>query len=84
MIPHFNQTAIVIVEVTEKDKSPDIKYVTIGINGGNVTKAEIAEDALNYIKSDGKKEVKEVFLANNESYRTFIEKNLTDYIVDKE
>lgn len=83
MINKFDQTAIVIVEVTEEGKSPDLKYVTIGNIGRNATDAEFAEEALNYIKSAGKKEVKAVVFANNEQYRIFIENNIHNLAGDK-
>lgn len=76
MIDKFNQTAVVIVEVTEKGKRPELKYVTIGNIGKNATEAEFAKDALDYIKCDGTMEVKEVVFADSEKYRTFIEDSM--------
>lgn len=73
MLDTFNQTAVVIVEVTEKGKRPELKYVTIGNIGKSATEEEFAKDALDYIKCDGTMEVKAVVFADSEKYRTFIE-----------
>lgn len=80
MLEKFDQTAIVIVEITEEGKAIETQYVTIGVVGKNIDKCEIGIDALNYVNATGKKKVKEIIIANNEQYRTFLETNFASFV----
>lgn len=79
MLEKFDQTAIVIVEITEEGKAIETQYVTIGVVGKNINQNEIKEDALNYVNTTGKKEVKATFFADNGQYKTFIDTNLANF-----
>lgn len=79
MLEKFNQTAIIIIEITNEGKAPETRYVTIGVIGENSDKNELGKEALNYINTNGKKEVKEVIIADGDKYKEFIETNLANF-----
>ncbi len=61
--------------------APDIRYVTIGCMGKKESNEELAKDALDYLKKDGKKYiVKQVIRIDGEIYSKFLETNIKDYL----
>ena len=73
----FNHTAIVIVEINEKEKAPETRYVTIGIIGESLDTTELGVDALKYLSSiTGTKTVKDVLVADSDRYQEFLEQSI--------
>lgn len=73
----FNQTAVVIVEINEKEKAPETRYVTIGIMGKCLDATELGIEALEYLKSiNGIKTVKDIIVADSDKYQEFLEHSI--------
>ena len=73
----FNQTAIVIVEINEKGKALETRYVTIGIIGKCLDTTELGIEALEYLKSiNGIKTVKDIIVADSDKYQEFLEHSI--------
>ena len=72
----FNQTSIVIVEITPENKAPEIQYVTIGSMGKKTSDLELAKEALKYVTVKGLKEVKQIIVADSDDYKHFLERNV--------
>lgn len=77
-----SSTALVIVEITEASKAPELKYVSVfteSILDESFSKIEL--DALDYLKEiEGVKTIKSIICLKDEEYRKIIENQLFDYL----
>lgn len=81
----FSQTAIVIIKITRQNNSEEIKYVTIGNIGRELSESELKEEALSYLADEqGSKAVVSVMSANSEQYRQFLENNIVNFARPKD
>lgn len=77
-----SSTALVIVEITEASKAPELKYVSVfteSIFEETISTIELV--ALDYLKDiEGQKTVKSIIFLKDEEYREIIKNQLFDYL----
>jgi len=82
-----NSSALIIIEVNEPLKAPDLRYITVGTSDTNETDEQLSSSALAYFKSGKCYQQETVFnvrkvirFNSNDEYLKYFKFQLADYL----
>ncbi len=83
----YNSSALIILEVNEPDKAPDLRYITVGTSDTHQSDEEFAISAIAYFKAGKNYPEGTSFVLKGvqrfdsvETYLSFFKNQLADYL----